>query len=623
MKLPKYPNTLMQYDRLGAHSDVFEGACGTRFTVWAPNARAVSVVGDFNHWNSKKNPMRPDAAGTWSTFVPRVTDGALYKFEITPRDPGKPFLKADPYAFRSECPPGTASIVYDHKPRNTENPEWQAHRATRNGKNAAISIYEVHLGSWRTDFAPKSAYPSYDDLAEHLVPYVKGLGFTHIELLPITEHPFGGSWGYQPTGMFAPTARYGSPAAFARFVDFCHKNDLGIILDWVPGHFPADSHGLHQFDGGYLFEDLNSQSGRHPDWGTLSYNFQDPGVRAFLISSASFWLEEFRLDGLRVDAVSSMLYLDYSRSNGDWTPNHLGGKENLDAIDFLQELNTHVHTHHPGAITIAEESTAWPGMTEPVNAGGFGFDFKWHMGWMHNSLKYFSMDPIYRSFHHGSLLASIDAGFQDASLLPLSHDEVVHGKGSLITRMPGNQEQKFATLRAYYAYMFAHPGKKLLFMGGEFAQEREWDHDGTLDWPLLDNAQNAGMSTLVRDLNFLYRKLPALHEWDCDTRGLEWVEKDDRDQSVVVFQRQGQAEGDIALVAGNFTPVARENYRMMLPCDGTFEVVFNSDSKFYGGQNQGSGGRVTAEKIPASDDKSILQLSLPPLSVLILSRLST
>ncbi len=602
---------------LGAHAITQDGIPGVRFAVWAPNARRVSVVGDFNSWDGRRHPMRHRYdAGVWELFIPRLKPGARYKYEIVGPTGNILPLKADPVAGSAESAPATASVVADPTPFVWTDADWLKTRTGRQQNDAPISIYEVHAASWmHADGNPLD----WDGLADRLVPYAVGMGFTHLELLPIMIHPFGGSWGYQPLGQFAPTAELGTPQAFARFVDRCHEAGLGIILDWVPAHFPNDAHGLAQFDGTALYEHSDPREGLHRDWNTLIYNVGRNEVRGFLIASALHWLEHFHVDGLRVDAVASMLYRDYSREPGEWVPNIYGGRENLETVAFLRELSEIVHKRCPGTLLIAEESTAWPGVTAPVvpEAGfNLGFDFKWNMGWMHDTLHYMEEDPINRRYHHDEITFGLVYAFSERFVLPLSHDEVVHGKGSLFGKMPGDTWQRFANLRAYFGFMWTHPGKKLLFMGGEFAQPREWNHDVSLDWHLLDQPLHRGMQLLVRDLNLAYVGLPALHALDCDPAGFRWLIGDDRANSVFAYLRSG---GDTtALVICNFTPVPREGYRIGVPAPGLWLERLNSDAAVYGGSDIGNSGAVLASDIPSHGLPASLLLTLPPLATLIL-----
>jgi 1,4-alpha-glucan branching enzyme len=596
------------YDKLGAHPLALEGVAGVAFVVFAPNAQRVSVVGDFNFWNPRRHPMRVRGLGYWELFIPHATPGDRYKFDIVSRQGDHLPLKSDPLAFATEMRPSTASIVFDEEGLPHPRPA----PPNLNAREAAISIYEVHLGSWRRK--GNNEWLSYRELAEQLPRYARDLGFTHVEFLPVSEHPFDGSWGYQPTGLFAPTSRFGNPADFAALVDACHREGLGVMLDWVPGHFPDDPHGLGKFDGTALYEHADPQQGRHLDWGTLIYNFGRTEIVNFLVSNALFWLERYGIDGLRVDAVASMLYLDYSRPAGEWVPNRFGGRENLDAIAFLRRFNTEVFARFPQATTAAEESTAWPQVSQPVDHGGLGFGYKWNMGWMHDTLKYISKEPIHRKYHHGEILFGLHYAFSENFILPLSHDEVVHGKRSILGRMPGDNWQRFANLRAYYAFMFGHPGKKLMFMGCEFAQEREWNHDHSLDWHLIDQSAHAGVQSLVRDLNRLYRQYPALHELDCDHSGFEWIVTDDANGNVFAWIRKGRDRQARCLVAVNFSPNVYYDYRVAVPIAGRWREVLNSDSALYGGSNVGNIGEVrTLDGAPPE-----LSLTIPPLAAIFL-----
>jgi 1,4-alpha-glucan branching enzyme len=600
---------------LGAHPRVMDGVAGTTFAVWAPNARRVSVVGAFNQWDGRRLPMRlRHACGVWELFVPQVGEGALYKYEIRgPRGELLP-LKADPVALAAEQPPETASRVFDFSRVKIADDAWQRKRAATSTYGEPVSIYEVHLGSWRTRDDERSL--NYDELAEQLVGYASDMGFTHIELLPVTEHPFGGSWGYQPLGLYAPTSRFGAPDGFARLVERAHRANLGVIADWVPAHFPSDAHGIGYFDGTHLYEHSDPRQGFHPDWDTLIYNYGRREVVNFLIGNALFWLGQYHLDALRVDAVASMLYLDYSRKAGEWVPNRYGGRENLEAIDFIKRLNELVFSEVEGATTIAEESTDWPGVSRPLYAGGLGFGYKWNMGWMHDTLAYMQEEPVHRRWHHGEMTFGLVYAFSENFILPLSHDEVVHGKGSLIGKMPGDDWRKFANLRAYYGFMWGHPGKKLLFMGGEFAQWREWNHDASLDWHLTDQAPHRGVQNLVRDLNRLYRELPALHRRDCDGAGFEWSVADDAEQSVFAFLRYGEEDDPPVLVVSNFTPVPRYRYRIGVPRGGRWREALNTDAAPYAGSNLGNAGGVVADARSVHDQPCSLELTLPPLATL-------
>jgi 1,4-alpha-glucan branching enzyme len=605
-------------DALGANVVEVDGVRGTRFAVWAPNASRVAVVGDFNSWDSRRHPMRlRHEAGVWELFVPDVGPGARYKYVL--RGPHGEMLpaKADPVARRAELAPGTASIVADPAPYTWHDEAWMAGRARRHGPRAPISVYEIHAGSWmhRDD----GGLLDWDGLAERLIPYVADMGFTHVELMPVTEHPFGGSWGYQPLGLFAPTARFGSPDGFARFVDRCHREDLGVIIDWVPAHFPTDAHGLARFDGTALYEHADPREGFHRDWNTLIYNHGRNEVSGFLIASALEFLQRYHVDGLRVDAVASMLYRDYSRNQGEWVPNIHGGRENYETIAFLRRLNQIVEERAPGAMTIAEESTAWPGVTADLAHGGLGFDYKWNMGWMHDSLHYIGLDPIYRRHHHNELTFSMVYAYSERFMLPISHDEVVHGKGSLLGRMPGDDWQRFANLRAYLGFMFTHPGRKLLFMGCELAQPTEWNHDAALPWHVLDDPRHRGIQALVRDLNRVYAQYPALHALDDEPQGFSWLIGDDAGNSIVAFLRKAHADDAPVLVVINFTPVVHHGYRVGVPRGGRWREVLNSDAGFYGGSNQGNGGAVGTEALPTHGQPASLSLLIPPLAVLVLA----
>jgi 1,4-alpha-glucan branching enzyme len=609
------------YEKLGAHLFPASGASGggTRFAVWAPNARAVSVVGDFNGWNRAVHPLtsRSDWSGIWEGVVPQAGPGALYKYHVLSKHGGHGIDKSDPYAFRAEAPPRTASVVWDLA-YEWHDAEWLRQRATANALGSPWSIYEVHLGSWRRVPEEHNRFLSYRELAAALADYVTELGFTHVELLPVTEHPFYGSWGYQVTGYFAPSARYGTPQDFMYFVDHLHQRGIGVILDWVPSHFPSDAHGLARFDGTHLYEHADPRQGFHPEWNSSIFNFGRAEVRNFLASSALFWLDRYHIDALRVDAVASMLYLDYGRRAGEWIPNRYGGHENLDAVDFLKQLNLAVYRDHPATQTIAEESTAWPMVSRPTYLGGLGFGLKWNMGWMHDTLKYFQQDPLHRKYHHSRLTFSIWYAFSENFVLPLSHDEVVHGKGSLIGKMPGDEWQQFASLRLLYGYMWTHPGKKLLFMGGEFGQRREWQHEESLEWHVLQYPLHAGVRRWIRDLNQLYRATPALYEQDFSEAGFQWIDCDDADVSVISFLRWGNT-GDPVLVACNFTPVPRAAYRIGVPHAGRWRERLNSDAVDYGGSGQGNLGAVDSEPVDAHGQAHSLSVRLPPLAVVVLS----
>ncbi|HEY4042654.1 MAG TPA: 1,4-alpha-glucan branching protein GlgB [Rhodopila sp.] len=603
---------------LGANPMVVEGVRGTRFGVWAPNASAVSVIGDFDTWDNRRHPMRLRyPSGVWELFVPRVGPGARYKFSIVAADGTRLADKADPLAKAAEAPPATASIVADPIPYVWHDETWMQSRAARHRADAAISVYEVHAASWFRP-APHQT-PTWDALAERLVPYVVEMGFSHVELMPVAEHPFGGSWGYQPLGLFAPSGRFGPSEGFCRFVDACHCAGLGVIIDWVPAHFPTDAHGLARFDGTALFEHADPREGFHQDWNTYIYNFGRREVQGFLIASGVHWLEHFHVDGLRVDAVASMLYRDYSRRPGEWVPNVYGGRENLEAIGFLKHFNAVVEERCPGAITIAEESTAWPSVSRPVRDGGLGFAFKWNMGWMHDTLHYMQCDPIYRRYHHNELTFGLIYAFSENFVLPLSHDEVVYGKGSLIQKMPGDDWQRFANLRAYFGFMWGHPGKKLIFMGDEIAQWREWDHDSAIDWDLLDYPLHRGIQTLVRELNRLYRREGALHDRDSVSAGFRWVVGDDYTNSVFAFFRFGHEDGRIVLVVCNMTPVPRVGYGIGVPRAGYWRELLNTDAEVYGGANMGNGGGAESVATSMHGEAQSLFLTLPPLATIFLS----
>ncbi|MGP1397812.1 MAG: 1,4-alpha-glucan branching protein GlgB [Inquilinaceae bacterium] len=608
---------LRNYERMGAHPTEMNGVAGTSFAVWAPSARRAAVVGDFNGWDGRIHPMRLRIeAGVWEIFLPGVAAGARYKFEIKGPSGEMLPLKADPYAFYTERPPNTASVVHGSTASDWQDGAWMASRAGVHSVEAPISIYEVHSASWRR--GDDNRYLTYDELADELVPYVRDMGFTHIELMPISEFPFDGSWGYQPIGLYAPTSRHGSPEQFQRFVDRCHQEGIGLLLDWVPGHFPTDPHGLGYFDGTHLYEHADPRQGFHMDWNTLIYNYGRVEVANYLLGNALFWMDRYHLDGLRVDAVASMLYLDYSREEGQWIPNRFGGRENLEAVDLLKRMNEEVYGQHPGAMTVAEESTAWPGVSRPTYTGGLGFGYKWNMGWMHDTLEFMSNDPIHRRYHHHEMTFGLLYAYSENFILPLSHDEVVHGKGSLLGKMPGDDWQKFANLRAYYGFMWSHPGKKLLFMGGEFAQRQEWNHNYSLDWHLLEDHMHRGMQGLVRDLNRLYRETPSLHRHDCAPEGFDWVGPQDIENSVLAYIRRGSADDPPVLILCNFTPVPREQYRVGVPVGGRWREVMNTDAGAYGGSNMGNGGGVDADAVEAHGRPHSLSLTLPPLATIML-----
>ncbi len=600
---------------LGAHPRSVEGVDGVLFAVWAPNAERVSVVGEFNRWDGRCHPMRSrGGGGVWELFIPDLSEGALYKFELRHRGSGAVVVKTDPYGRRFELRPATAAMVDAVTRYPWQDGDWLRARAGRDWLHAPMSIYEIHLGSWQKD--QNYHFLGYRELAERLVDYIKPLGFTHIELLPVTEHPLDASWGYQSTGYFAPTSRFGPPDDLRYFIDLCHQNGLGVILDWVPAHFPRDGYALARFDGSPLYEHEDPRRGEHRDWGTLIFNYGRNEVKNFLISSAVYWMEEFHIDALRVDAVASMLYLDYSRQAGDWAPNVYGGRENLEAITFLRELNSVVHEQFPGALTMAEESTAWPMVSRPVSMGGLGFSMKWNMGWMNDTLSYMHKDPVHRAYHHDMLTFGLLYAFSENFILPFSHDEVVHQKRSMLDKMPGDEWQRFANLRLLYTYMFTMPGKKLLFMGDEFAHGAEWNDDQPLDWYLLDRPQHQGVQRLVADLNRLHREQRPLHRYDFEGQGFDWIDCHDRQQSLLSYLRR---DGDeIAVVALNFTPMPHHNFRLGVPRPGRYEVLFNSDSAYYGGGNLGNAGSVDAEAIPAMGRSWSLSLTLPPLAGIIL-----
>jgi 1,4-alpha-glucan branching enzyme len=605
------------YDKLGAHLITVGGQAGTHFAVWAPNAEQVSVIGDFNAWNPAAHPLsvRLDGSGIWEGFVPGVAKGALYKYFIRSRQNGYSVRKGDPYAFSWETPPATASRVWSLRHRWHDR-DWMAIRAGRNCRDAPVSIYEVHPGSWRR--AESNRLPTWSELARGLADHVQQLGFTHVEFLPLMEHPFYGSWGYQTTGYFAPTARHGSPQELMNLIDYFHRHGIGIILDWVPSHFPADEHGLVFFDGTHLYEHADPRKGFHPDWGSCIFNYGRNEVRSFLLSSAHFWLDKYHADGLRVDAVASMLYLDYSRKEGEWLPNEQGGRENLEAISFLKRLNETVYASFPGVQTFAEESTAFPMVSRPVSAGGLGFGYKWDMGWMHDKLRYFALDPVHRKHHHKDLTFSLWYAFWENFVLPLSHDEVVHGKGSLLRRMPGDDWQRFANLRLLLAYLFTHPGKKLLFMGNEFGQWNEWNHEQGLDWHLLGLPAHCGIQQLAADLNRLYRQEPALHELDCESAGFQWLDWTQADESTLAWLRKGKQTSDQLLVVGNFTPVPRPDFRAGVPFPGNWQETLNSDDARYGGSGVLNSAPLTARDEPWQEQPHSIRLTLPPLALCIL-----
>jgi len=606
------------YRKLGCHVTTLDGSVGATFAVWAPNAGAVSVIGDFNGWDPLTHPLATrGASGIWEGFIAGVRKGDAYKFHIVSGDGGYRVDKADPFGIHHETPPKTGSKVWDLDYVWSDT-EWMANRGARISLVSPVSIYEVHLGSWARVPEDGNRSLSYRELADRLVPYVAQMGFTHVELLPVTEHPFYGSWGYQTTGYFAPTSRYGTPQDLMYLIDRLHQAGVGVILDWVPSHFPADEHSLAYFDGTHLFEHADPRQGYHPDWGSAIFNYGRHEVRSFLLSSAFLWLDVYHADGLRVDAVASMLYLDYSRKAGEWVPNRFGGRENLEAVEFLRRFNTAVYERHPDVQTIAEESTAWPGVSRPVHLGGLGFGLKWDMGWMHDTLGYLAHDPVHRRFHPQDLTFRSLYHFSENFCLPLSHDEVVHGKGSLLGRMPGDEWQRFANLRMLLAYQYTQPGKKLLFMGGEIAEPEEWNHESSVEWHLLASPPHRGMQLLTSDLNRVLRREPALHQLDCDPAGFEWVDANDTENSVLTWLRKGTEERDVVLVACNFTPVPRYDYRVGVPHPGFWREVLNTDAPAYGGSGLGNFGGVETSPVPRHGREQSLNLVLPPLAVLVL-----
>jgi 1,4-alpha-glucan branching enzyme len=602
------------FEKLGAHRRVIEGVSGVNFAVWAPNASRVSVVGDFNQWDERRHALRRHHSnGVWEIFIPGLDDGHLYKYRIRTAG-GEVFEKADPYAFRAEVPPKSASIVADLNQFRWSDQSWMHERTKFNHLEQPVSVYEVHLGSWKRR---GGEWYGYRELAHRLVEYCTEMGFTHIELLPVSEHPFYGSWGYQPTAYFSVSGRFGEPEDFMYFVDHCHQNGIGVIIDWVPAHFPKDGHGLRRFDGTALYEHDDPRRGEHPDWGTMCFNYGRNEVHNFLISNALFWLEKYHIDGLRVDAVASMLYLDYSRREGEWVPNQHGGRENLEAVAMLQEFNRVVHAQFPGVMTIAEESTAWSGVSRPVEHGGLGFSIKWNMGWMNDTLGYMQHEPVHRRYHHNELTFSILYAFTENFALPLSHDEVVHGKGSLIGQMPGDLWQKFANLRLLYSYMWTHPGKKLLFMGGEFGQWNEWNHDAQLQWELLQWRSHEGLKNLVADLNRVYREQPALHEQEFVYPGFEWVDCHNHEESVLTYLRRAKDPDDFVLICCNFTPVVRHGFPVGVPCECWYDEIFNSDSEYYGGSNVGNHPGIQAVPVSCHGKPNSIRLTLPPLAAVL------
>jgi 1,4-alpha-glucan branching enzyme len=605
------------YEKLGAHVMEINVIKGVHFAVWAPNARRVSVIGDFNRWDGRRHPMRVlGSSGIWEIFIPGLKEGEVYKFQIKSKK--KQILeKADPYAFYSEIRPKSASIVHDINKYQWNDAAWMKSRQKKNWFESPISIYEVHLGSWMRAPEEDNRYLTYRELAERLIRYLKEMGYTHIELLPVTEHPLDASWGYQTIGYFAATSRHGKPNDFMYFVDKCHQNNIGVILDWVPAHFPTDGHGLGFFDGTCLYEHEDPRKGFHPDWGTKIFNYGRKEVKNFLISNALFWCEKYHIDGLRVDAVASMLYLDYSRKEGEWIPNMFGGRENLEAIDFIKSFNEIVHQHYPGILTIAEESTAWGGVSKPVYLGGLGFSFKWNMGWMNDTLEYFTKDPVHRKYHHNNLTFSLLYAFSENFILVLSHDEVVHGKYSMLSKMPGDMWQKFANLRLLYGFMFSHPGKKLSFMGGELGQWDEWNHDKSIDWHLLRFTPHKCLQKFVMDLNHIYKSESSLSEVDFHYQGFEWIDFRDSDNSTISFMRKAKDTNDLLIIACNFTPVPRMDYRIGVPVNSLYKEILNSDSQIYWGSNMGNAGGVNAEKTPWHGKPYSIKITLPPLAIVI------
>jgi 1,4-alpha-glucan branching enzyme len=607
---------LRLYEKLGAHVAEIDGVQGVTFAVWAPNAQRVSVVGDFNEWNGYTNVMRARSGGVWELFIPGLAAGTRYKYEIAGPNGWNLPLKADPYGFAAELTPATASVVAVPGKAQWDDAAWMERRAAAQERTAPISIYEVHLGSWKR--REGNRYLTYRELADELIPYVAFMGFTHVELMPISEHPFDGSWGYQPIGLFAPTSRFGTPEDFAYFVERAHAEGIGVILDWVPGHFPTDAHGLGEFDGTHLYEHADPRQGFQPDWNTLVFNFERNEVANYLIANALFWFDKYHIDGLRVDAVASVLYLDYSRKPGEWVPNRFGGRENLGAIDFLRRANEAVYGEFPGTMTIAEESTSYPKVSAPIYLGGLGFGYKWDLGWMHDTLDFLGVDPLWRKYHQNQLTFSFMYAYDENFVLPLSHDEVVHGKASLIGKMNGDRWQKFANLRALYGFMYVHPGKKLMFMGSEFAQEREWNHDRSLDWHLTQDPMHAGVQRLVGDLNRTYRGLPALYERDAEPAGIEWIISD-QENGIVAFARRGDDSSGFVVCVANFTPVVRHGYRLGVPGGGTYVEAINTDYEHYGGSGVAN-GPIVADSFGAHDKPYSIVATLPPLATVMFKR---
>lgn len=606
------------WEKMGAHLIEVDGTAGTRFAVWAPNAQSVSVIGDFNGWDEEAHIMNNlGNSGVWELFIPRVAQGELYKYVIRSQWNDYHAEKTDPFGFSCEIRPQTASRVWDISGYDWGDADWMAHRAVRQSLNAPMSLYEVHLGSWMRVQEEGNRWLTYRELAPKLAAYAGEMGFTHVELLPVSEHPFDGSWGYQTVGYFAPTSRFGTPQDFMFLVDTLHQHGIGVILDWVPAHFPRDGHGLGYFDGTHLYEHDDPRKREHQDWGTFIFNYGRHEVKNFLLSNALFWLEKYHVDGLRVDAVASMLYLDYSRKEGEWVPNQYGGRENLEAIDFLKRFNELIYAEHPSAVTIAEESTAWPMVSRPTYLGGLGFGYKWNMGWMHDTLLYFSKNPIHRKFHHGNLTFSLLYAFHENFILPFSHDEVVHGKGSMIGKMPGDDWQKFANLRLLYGYMFLHPGRKLMFMGGELGQWAEWSHEASIEWHLLQYAPHLGLQRWVRDCNTFYRGEPASHEQDFQPEGFRWIDCNDSEQSTLAFMRNARDQQNVLVCAFNFTPVPRHNYRLGVPAVGFWQEVLNSDAELYGGSGQGNLGGAQTTPVAAHGFYQSISITLPPLGAVV------
>jgi len=605
------------YEKLGAHFTEKDGKRGVQFAVWAPNAKRVTIIGDFNNWNPNAAAMHPSTAGIWEGFIPNIGQGASYKYHIESRYGDYKVDKADPYGFASEIRPQTASRVWNLENYSWHDESWMKNRAKTNSLSAPLSFYEVHLGSWKRALDENNRWLTYRELAPLLADYVHDAGFTHIEFLPVMEHPFDGSWGYETLGYFAPTSRFGTPDDFMYLVDYLHQRGIGVVLDWVPAHFPKDEAGLGYFDGSHLYEHEDPRQGEHPDWNTFVFNYGRNEVQNFLISNALFWMDKYHVDGLRVDAVASMLYLDYGRREGQWIPNRFGGKENLDAIHFLRALNEHVYGAYPDTMMIAEESTSWPQVSRPIYLGGLGFGLKWNMGWMHDVLNYMSQDPVFRTYHQNEITFSLVYAFAENFVLPFSHDEVVYGKGSMIRKMPGDDWQKFANLRLLYGFMFGHPGKKLLFMGDEFGQWSEWNHDASLEWNLLEHPSHAGVKRWVRDLNTLYRGQSLLHTMDFNSAGFEWVDCKDFQRSVISFLRRGQNPGGQLLFVCNFTPVVRQNYRVGVPLEGYWKEILNSDAPLYGGSGQGNFGGLSTVPLPIHGRPFSLNMTLPPLGIVV------